>query len=113
MESSEVSSIDPKKLPLTGGSGTPQSTGGRSVNIGLHTKEPGSRFHVMSAIHVVVMSPVGMNPSLHWKVTVTPSALLLIGPRTPFEGGEMTMHLTGEVTQCTYSNKYQVLLLLL
>ena len=86
MESSEVSSIDPTKLPLTGGSGTPQFTGGRSVNIGLHTNEPGSRFHVMSAIHVVVISPVGMNPSLHWKVTVAPTALLVAGPMIPLTG---------------------------
>ena len=83
MEFSTVSSIDPTKLPLTGGSGTPQSTGGR---FGLHMKEPGSRFHVMSAVHVAVISPVGMNPSLHWKVTVAPTALLVTESMIPLTG---------------------------
>ena len=52
----------------------------------LHTKLLGSGLHTRSAKHIAVIGPVGMNPSLHWTVTLAPTTLLVIGPTILLDG---------------------------
>ena len=56
------------------------------VVTGTHTSMLGSGSHIKLSIHITVIGPVGMNPSLQLRVTVTPglSVPLETGLKTPF-----------------------------